>query len=211
MKVNNLKENTPYIIIGVLIMIIASLVLTLVNNEVRIIPAWFPQSIFTGVFTLGGAYLGASYAGKFTLKSVNEQISFEKQLREREEVKRNQNSIRIINDEIMMVLSTMESLIYFLEKSDARELQVSLSKQVIEYYNEFNFHVRDNSLMMNISNDHFFYVSFIKKCSGLIISICEFIQKKEFEEDVEEQQKLKGALKGQYKSMEAAFNKIRNQ
>lgn len=192
-------------------MIIASLVLTLVNNEVRIIPAWFPQSIFTGVFTLGGAYLGASYAGKFTLKSVNEQISFEKQLREREEVKRNQNSIRIINDEIMMVLSTMESLIYFLEKSDARELQVSLSKQVIEYYNEFNFHVRDNSLMMNISNDHFFYVSFIKKCSGLIISICEFIQKKEFEEDVEEQQKLKGALKGQYKSMEAAFNKIRNQ
>lgn len=211
MEVNNLKENTLYIIIGVFIMIIASLVLTLVNNEVRIIPTWFPQSIFTGVFTLGGAYLGASYAGKFTLKSVNEQIRFEKQLREREEVKRNQNSIRIINDEIMMILSTMESLIHFLEKSDARELQISLSKQVIEHYNEFNFHVRDNNLMMNISSNHFFYVSFIKKCSGLILSICEFIQKDEFERNVEEQQNLKGALKGQYKSMEAAFNKIRNQ
>lgn len=56
------------VIIGTLLLIIISLVLILTTKDIFKLPDWFYENLFLGVFTLVGAYLGASIAGANALK-----------------------------------------------------------------------------------------------------------------------------------------------
>lgn len=204
-------DYVPLMIIGVLTLIIISLTIVLINSEIEIIAAWFPQSIFTGIFTLAGAFLGASYAGRYTLKSVNEQIKFEKEIRKEEEYKKSERSIRLINDELMTLLSTMGSLLHFLEKPETRDLQISLSRQVIEKCQTINTLLADTNLMTTISNQKFSYVMFLKHCTDITISLCESVQSDEYLTDMAEQETVKGILTSRKREIQKVYDKTRNQ
>ncbi|MFJ7933695.1 hypothetical protein [Sporosarcina sp. NPDC096371] len=61
------------VIIGVLVLIIISLCLNIVSSEANLLPNWFFPSLFGGIFTLVGAFIGATIAGKHAVNVMTMQ------------------------------------------------------------------------------------------------------------------------------------------
>ncbi|WP_434401840.1 hypothetical protein M1Q06_04225 [Planococcus sp. 11815] len=96
---NNSKRTNLviYTVVGALIIIIISLVLTLITEGFNIFPQWLLESVIIGGFTLLGAGSGAFLAGRYTLKSVNQQIEHSEIEAERIRIETNNNALRIID------------------------------------------------------------------------------------------------------------------
>lgn len=75
-------KNRSYIlevIIGALVLIIISLCLKILTPGVDLFPSWFAQTLFGGLFTLSGAFLGATIAGNHAVKVMTNQHELLKQ------------------------------------------------------------------------------------------------------------------------------------
>lgn len=70
-----MKDKTYFseVIIGVLVIIIISLCFRLLLLDIDLLPSWFFSTLFGGLFTLSGAFLGAKIAGNHAVEVMTKQ------------------------------------------------------------------------------------------------------------------------------------------
>lgn len=203
------KVYFPLVIVFILLFMVLSLIVILINSEFKFIPNWLPQALFTGIFTLIGAYLGASQAGKYTLKSVKEQISFEKAMKIEEEHKKSYRSLRLFSNELIFLITLIKQLENYLENDEQRVYQVMLSQYILERAEIINNLLADNNLMMNISNDKFHSAVFLRILMEDLISVCEDIKQQDYLiKDAKQLDMNKGYLNSRRREIENIYEKI---
>lgn len=110
------------VVIGALILIIVTLSLKLLSLEVNFIPSWLFQNLFLGIFTLAGAFFGASQAGKYTLKSVKKQIDYQRTENRLNEIESFMKTNVEVRSRLQSTLIMIEMLIVELNK-DKEEIE----------------------------------------------------------------------------------------
>ena len=155
MKNFNGRELVLYVIIAVLLMIIFAMLVNKYDSTFSFLPNWFLESLFTGVFTLSGAAVGAYLAGRFTLRSVQEQMKHSEEQTEKARITNNNNALRIID----YVLEDFFAVFGFASGPFQRgNTDPATLKRAINEFNVFTEEIEklllDPQLLSHISEEH---------------------------------------------------------
>lgn len=172
-----------YVVIGILILVVISLILTLYNKSFNVIPMWLVESVVVGIFTLVGAGTGAFLAGQFTLKSVEKQIEHAKQEDEKVRIANSDTALRIIKYSIEDIFIVFEEVtpVFYLDNSH----QVVVKRAINEFsepINRIDNLLQNTDLLSKLSNDYIIAIpskirrdiSYLKNVKSAVINRSSF-------------------------------------
>lgn len=154
-------------IIATLVIIIVTLISSMLEKSISIIPDWLFESVFSGLFSLLGIFLGAYLASKSALKMVL--INIEKdRLLEDKVSKKNKEYVLENTEQLIIMLDEASELltkIFEIEKYEIHELQtINSISHVVQVLIEEICVVDINILN---SSDAFYYRKIRSECKKL--------------------------------------------
>lgn len=144
-----------FMVIGLLILIIFSLVFTLFNEGYKVAEDWLVESAVVGFFTLCGAFTGAFLAGIFTLKSVNKQIEHTEKAADKIRVNDNNTALRIINHLLVDFFATYTFSISTFSRGSTNSNHLKRAINEFEgFIEEIEKILLDTNLLSKISGEY---------------------------------------------------------
>lgn len=167
-----LKTYFTEIVTAVLSLIILALVFILLDGKVEIKEYIDFKTIFSSVATFGGAAIGALLAGKYTLKSVKEQIDYDSKKVSKKEDLNQQKYNLLLSSHLNIIRNNANNIIFmkdlYLNSSHSyninplHELETSIAKikDIVQILLNIDFEYIsvDNYKLLGIINDKIYEI-----------------------------------------------------